>query len=201
MGYAARFAWPAYRPRTFLSPGYQGTLGWGYATAARRQDRQAGHCRSCRSAAMAASCSPRWRWRPRRSTGSASWRSCSATAPIGNVRRIQQQSFNNRTIASELRNPDFVRLGESFGIDAVRAGSPDELGAAVARGIAKGGPLLIDCPVGQLPDPWPLDHRAAQSGRARSSRRRCQFVPAIGWKYLRLAHRRAVSTRQRYHDT
>ncbi len=33
MGYAARFAWPTYRPRTFLSPGYQGTLGWGYATS------------------------------------------------------------------------------------------------------------------------------------------------------------------------
>ncbi len=42
----------------------------------------------------------------------------------GNVRRIQQQSFNNRTIASDLRNPDFVKLGESFGIDAVRANVP-----------------------------------------------------------------------------
>ena len=31
-------------------------------------------------------------------------------------------------------NPDFVKLGESFGIDAVRASSPEELGTAVARG-------------------------------------------------------------------
>jgi acetolactate synthase-1/2/3 large subunit len=75
---------------------------------------------------------------------------------FGNVRRIQQQSFNNRTIATELRNPDFVKLAESFGVAAGRVGSPDELGTAISRGIAKGAPLLIDCPVGQFPDPWPL---------------------------------------------
>jgi acetolactate synthase-1/2/3 large subunit len=72
------------------------------------------------------------------------------------VKRIQQQSFNNRTIATTLHNPDFVKLGASFGIDSERVKSPQELGAAIARGIAKGGPMLIDCPVGALPDPWPL---------------------------------------------
>ena len=81
MGYAARFAYPTYKPRTFLSPGYQGTLGWGYATVARRQGRQARHAGACRSAATAASCSRRWRWRRRRRTTSASSPWCSATAP------------------------------------------------------------------------------------------------------------------------
>src|SRR5690606_3337370 len=33
MGFAARLAFPVYKPRTFLSPGYQDNLGWGYATA------------------------------------------------------------------------------------------------------------------------------------------------------------------------
>ena len=33
LGHAARFGYPVYRPRTFITPGYQGTLGWGYATA------------------------------------------------------------------------------------------------------------------------------------------------------------------------
>jgi len=59
--------------------------------------------------------------------------------------------FHNRTIASDLHNPDFVKLGESFGIAAERVKSPAELGAAISRGIARGGPTLIDCPVGQLP--------------------------------------------------
>ncbi|MFM8534116.1 MAG: thiamine pyrophosphate-dependent enzyme, partial [Acidimicrobiia bacterium] len=74
----------------------------------------------------------------------------------GNVRRIQQQSFKGRTIASDLHNPDFVKLGESFGVASERVNGPKELGAAIARGIAKGAPVLIDCPVGELPDPWPL---------------------------------------------
>ncbi|MGH7155967.1 MAG: thiamine pyrophosphate-binding protein, partial [Acetobacteraceae bacterium] len=33
LGYVGRLTFPVYRPRTFLSPGYQGTLGWGVATA------------------------------------------------------------------------------------------------------------------------------------------------------------------------
>ena len=33
IGFAARLLLPVYRPRTFLSPGYQDNLGWGYATA------------------------------------------------------------------------------------------------------------------------------------------------------------------------
>src|SRR5262249_60276143 len=33
MGFAARLLYPAYRPRTFISPGFQDSLGWGYATA------------------------------------------------------------------------------------------------------------------------------------------------------------------------
>src|SRR5436853_7750626 len=33
MGFAARLAFPVTKPRTFLSPGYQDNLGWGFATA------------------------------------------------------------------------------------------------------------------------------------------------------------------------
>ena len=32
VGYVARLAYKTYRPRTFITTGYQGTLGWGYAT-------------------------------------------------------------------------------------------------------------------------------------------------------------------------
>ena len=33
VGFVSRLAFPVYRPRTFLSPGYQDNLGWGFATA------------------------------------------------------------------------------------------------------------------------------------------------------------------------
>lgn len=155
MGYAARLAYPTYRPRTFLSPGYQGTLGWGYATSLGAKiakpdtpvvsiSGDGGFMFTAMEMATAA----------QHAIGVVAV--VFSDGAFGNVRRIQQQSFNNRTIATELRNPDFVKLAESFGIEAVRVASPDELGQAIARGIARGGPMLIDCPVGQLPDPWPL---------------------------------------------
>ena len=34
----------------------------------------------------------------------------------GNVRRMQRELYGNRVIASELVNPDFVRLADSFGV-------------------------------------------------------------------------------------
>jgi acetolactate synthase I/II/III large subunit len=155
MGYAARFAYPTYKPRTFLSPGYQGTLGWGYATSlgakVARPDvpvvsisGDGGFLFTAMEMATAAQ------------NGIGVVAVVFSDGAYGNVKRIQQQSFNNRTIATDLHNPDFVKLAESFGIAAERAKSPDELGAAITRGIARGGPMLIDCPVGQFPDPWPL---------------------------------------------
>jgi thiamine pyrophosphate-dependent acetolactate synthase large subunit-like protein len=38
MGFAARLLYPAYRPRTFISPGFQDSLGLGYAAALGVQD-------------------------------------------------------------------------------------------------------------------------------------------------------------------
>ena len=39
---------------------------------------------------------------------------------FGNVRRTQIEEFEGRTIASDLTNPDFVRLAESFGARGIR---------------------------------------------------------------------------------
>ncbi len=44
-----------------------------------------------------------------------------ADGAFGNVRRIQEEQFGNRLIASDLANPDFVNFAESFGAAAERA--------------------------------------------------------------------------------
>jgi acetolactate synthase-1/2/3 large subunit len=168
MGYVARLAYPTYKPRTFLSPGYQGTLGWGYATSlgvkVAKPDTpvvsisgDGGFLFTAMEMATAAQ------------NGIGVVAVVFSDGAYGNVKRIQQQAFNNRTIASDLRNPDFVKLGESFGIAAERVKSPAELGAAIARGIAKGAPMLIDCPVGELPDPWSIVQVPRNRPRPRSS--------------------------------
>ena len=155
IGFAARLALPVYKPRTFLSPGYQDNLGWGYATALGAQHARpdvpvlsingdGGFMYTANELATA--------MRHRIPLVAVVF----SDGAYGNVKRIQQQSFKGRTIASDLHNPDFVKLGDSFGIAAERVKSPAELGAAITRGFARGGPTLIDCPVGVLPDPWPL---------------------------------------------
>jgi acetolactate synthase-1/2/3 large subunit len=88
---------------------------------------------------------------------------------FGNVRTFQKQNFGNRLIASELTNPDFVRLAESFGAQGLRARTPDELRAAIERGFATtGGPTLIEVPMGEVPSPWEF----IQLGRVRGGARR-----------------------------
>ena len=154
MGFAARIALPVYQPRTFLSPGYQDNLGWGYATAlgaadARRDvpvvsiNGDGGFLYTANELATAV--------RHKIPLVAIVF----ADGAFGNVRRIQEQMFGNRLIASDLANPDFVKFGEAFGASAERAKTPEELRSALRRGFARrDGPTLIEVPVGPLPSPW-----------------------------------------------
>jgi acetolactate synthase-1/2/3 large subunit len=73
---------------------------------------------------------------------------------FGNVRRIQQEQFAGRTIASDLRNPDFVKLAAAFGVSGRKAESPAELRTAVAEAMRADEPTLIAVPIGPVPNPW-----------------------------------------------
>jgi len=42
-------------------------------------------------------------------------------------RRIQEEQYGNRLIASDLTNPNFVKYAQSFGAEAERARSPQQL--------------------------------------------------------------------------
>ena len=78
-----------------------------------------------------------------------------ADGAFGNVRRIQQERYGGRLIASDLANPDFIAFAKSFGAAAERVTSPDALRAALRRAFAhRDGPTLIEVPVGELPSPW-----------------------------------------------
>ncbi len=72
----------------------------------------------------------------------------------GNVRRIQTEEFNGRTIASDLKNPDYGKLAAAFGIAGRRATTPAELEEELAEAIAADEPTLIEIPVEAMPNPW-----------------------------------------------
>jgi acetolactate synthase-1/2/3 large subunit len=164
VGFVARLAFPVYRPRTFLSPGFQDNLGWGYATALGVQHARpdvpvvsisgdGGFLYTSNELATA--------MRHRIPLVAIVF----ADGAFGNVRRIQQERYGNRVIASDLHNPDFVKYAESFGAAAERATTPDALQAALKRAIARREPSLIEVPVGPLPSPWEFIHMPRIRGR------------------------------------
>ncbi|HSP49790.1 MAG TPA: thiamine pyrophosphate-dependent enzyme [Pseudolabrys sp.] len=164
MGFAARLAMPVYKPRTFLSPGYQDNLGWGYATALGAQHACAqvpvlsingdgGFLYTGNELATA--------MRHRIPLVAVVF----ADGAFGNVRRIQQEQFGNRVIASDLANPDFVKYAESFGAAGRRARTPAELGAALKAAFAAREPTLIEVPVGPMPSPWEFIHMPRVRGK------------------------------------
>ena len=152
--FAARVAYPVYKPRTYLSPGFQDPLGLGFATALGAQ-----HARP--DVPVVAICGDGGFMFTATELATAIRHRIPLTTIVfndgayGNVRRIQQERFGNRLIASDLANPDFVAFGRSFGAEAVRAHSPDELRTALRRAFAhRDGPTLIEVPVGAFPSPW-----------------------------------------------
>jgi acetolactate synthase-1/2/3 large subunit len=84
---------------------------------------------------------------------------------FGNVRRIQEEMFGNRLIASDLANPDFVKFAESFGAAGRRARGPDELRTALREAFSDREPTLIEVPVGPMPSPWEFIHMPAVRGK------------------------------------
>jgi acetolactate synthase-1/2/3 large subunit len=155
VGFASRLGFPVSRPRTYLSPGYQDTLGWGYGAAlgvaAAMPDRKVVLATGDGGFMFQAG-----------ELATAMHHGLKVVAVVfddgafGNVRRIQAEQYGNRLIASDLTNPDFVRFAESFGMAAFRATTPDALEAALRRAFALDAPALVHVPVGEMPSPWDM---------------------------------------------
>jgi acetolactate synthase-1/2/3 large subunit len=169
VGYVSRFAMPVYGPRTFISSGYQGTLGWGMATAIgvkmARPERpllavagDGGFMFNVQELATAV----------QHEVGVVMV--VFNDGAYGNVKRMQKELYGNRVIATDLRNPDFVKLAEAFGAQGLRAKSFDALRQAIRKGFATRGPTVIDVPVGEMPDPWRYIYQPRLRGKDKGAR-------------------------------
>ncbi len=155
IGFASRVALPIEKPRTFLSPGYQDNLGWGFGTALGAKvampDRKVlaiagdgGFLYQIGELATAAR------------HNIAVVVVVFDNGAFGNVKRIQQERYGNRLIASDLQNPDFCKLADSFGIASFRAEDARQLETALHRAFALNAPALVWVPHGDVPSPWDL---------------------------------------------
>jgi acetolactate synthase-1/2/3 large subunit len=161
VGFASWYGFPVYQPRTFITSGYQGTLGSGFPTAlgakVAHPDR----------AVVAITGDGGFMFGVQELATAVQFNISVVTLVFnnnsyGNVRRDQIERFDGRVVASDLVNPDFVKLAESFGVGAARVSSPDGFRSALEKALAHGGPYLIDIevPTGSEASPWPFIHTA-----------------------------------------
>jgi acetolactate synthase-1/2/3 large subunit len=71
---------------------------------------------------------------------------------FGNVKRLQQTMYDGRELAVDLKNPDFMKLADAFGVQGYRVKSPAELERAIGDAFSTPGPALIEYPLGEVPD-------------------------------------------------
>ncbi len=153
VGYVARYAYDVRHPRSYIDPGYQGTLGYGYPTAVGaavgNPDRPVvsvngdggfGYGLAEMATVM--------------NHGLPLVGVVFRDDAYGNVQRMHRQQFDGDHHGTELTNPDMVTLAKAFGMAGHRAESPEDFQRILSAAIDAREPALIDVPLGRLPDPW-----------------------------------------------
>jgi len=159
VGFTSYFGYPVYQPRTYVSEGHQGTLGFGFPTAlgvkVAHPDKpvvvvtgDGGFMFGVQELATAIQ------------YGIAVVILVFNNKSFGNVLRDQETGFGNRVIGAMLDNPDFVALAKAFGLEAHHVASPQALGALLAEALRSEKPMLIEIAIPPRSElsPWDFIH-------------------------------------------
>jgi acetolactate synthase-1/2/3 large subunit len=154
-GFTSYYAFAVYEPRTFVTCGAQGTLGFGFPTAlgvkAAFPQRKVvsitgdgGFQFGLQELATAAQ------------YGLDVVTVLFDNGAFGNVMRDQQRLYDGRVLGAQLRNPDFVALASSYGVRATSVAGPVALASALDQALERAEPELIVVPVDPAAEasPW-----------------------------------------------
>lgn len=155
-GYASFFAWDVFEPRTYITSGFQGNLGYGFMTSlgvkVGRPD----------VPVLAVTGDGGFLYGASELSTAVKEQISLITVlfnnnAFGNVRRDQITNFDGRTIASDFANPDFEVLAKAYGVTYARATDAAALEEAVKAALPNTGPTLIEVPVDLATEvnPWP----------------------------------------------
>ena len=155
IGFASWYAFPVYEPRTYVTEAFSGTLGYGFPTALGVK------VANPDKAVVCASSDGGFLFGVQELATAVQEKINLVTLvfnnnAFGNVRRDQELGFDHRIMCAELHNPDFVRLAESFGVEAHRVDSPQALEPMLRNAFSVTGPVLIEVPIarGSEVSPW-----------------------------------------------
>ena len=147
VGFASRIVYDAYQPRTYLCTGHMGTLGWGFQTALGAKVAKpevpvisvagdGGFMFGVQELATAVQ------------------HKIGVILVLfnnnlyGNVREMQENLYGNRVIATDLHNPDFVKMAHAFGANAVKVKNYEDMRKAIQDAKGESLPTLIEVPIG-----------------------------------------------------
>ncbi len=153
VGYWSRNGFPVYEPGTFLTPGYQGTLGMAFPTSLGAQ------VAAPERKVVSVSGDGGFMYNVQELSTMAQ-QGINAVAVVfndgayGNVRRAQRLQYGGHILGTDLHNPDFARLAELFGVSGARATNAAELRLALRSALSSNTPALIEVPVEEMPTPF-----------------------------------------------
>lgn len=155
-GMASWFGFPVYAPRTFISCGYPGTLGYGFNTALGVK------IANPDKAVLSVTGDGGFLFGVQELATAVQYRIALVTVVFnnggwGNVRRDQLTRLHGHVFGADLHNPDFVRLAESFGARAWRTDTPDGLRTVLGKALEEDGPVLIEVAVERDSEASPWD--------------------------------------------
>jgi acetolactate synthase-1/2/3 large subunit len=151
IGYYSRPFWPVYRPRTYLTSSYSGNLGFEYPTAL-------GAKVACPDRPVIAICGDGGFMYNAQEMSTAVKYGINAVAVVfndeafGNVARDLDEAWGG-TFSAELRNPDFMKLADAYGVVGLRAERPTDVGDLVRKALSLDRPALVEVRVGRMPRP------------------------------------------------
>jgi acetolactate synthase-1/2/3 large subunit len=151
VGYYSRSHWKTYGPRSFITSSYSGNLGYAFPTGlgvkVAHPDKpvvitsgDGGFLYSSQELATAVQ------------------HDINAVVVVfndnayGNVSRDLDNMWGG-TYGAELHNPDFVEMAEAYGVKGMKVDEVEKVGEAVADAIQLDRPVLIEVPVGRMPQP------------------------------------------------
>ena len=151
VGYYSRSHWKTYGPRSFFTSSYSGNLGYAFPTGLGVKVAQpdkpvvitsgdGGFLYSSQELATAVQ------------------HGINAVVVVfndnayGNVSRDLDNKWGG-TYGAELHNPDFVEMAEAYGVKGMKVDEMDAVGPAVSDAIQMDRPVLVEVPVGRMPQP------------------------------------------------
>lgn len=156
-GFTSYFGYPVHKPRTYLTSGYQGNLGFAFPTAL-------GAKVGCPDAPVVCITGDGGFMFAVQELSTAAQHGIALVTVVfnngayGNVRRDQMTRFEGRVIASDLPHIDYLKLAEAQGVQGQRVASPAALKTALEDAIAADAPRVIEVTVNRAEEvsPWPF---------------------------------------------